>query len=156
VSPTAHRRNRTFRNRRVSAPIGSRNRVSIWSENKWSCWRSMARRRVAELSARTICAFSGELSHAVGRPLSLGWGRESATAVSRCREARELAMNRSEWSRETKTDDTNGGYRRTPVTAINATRTVFSAATTDASASSQRRGATRRRGRRTVSGRRCR
>lgn len=38
-------------------------------------------------------------------------------------------MNRSEWSRETKTDDTNGGYRRTPVTAINARRTVFSAAT---------------------------
>ena len=44
--------------------------------------------------------------------------------ISRCSEARERTMNRSEWSSETTTDDTNGGYRRTPVTSIDATRTT--------------------------------
>ena len=39
-------------------------------------------------------------------------------------------MNWSEWSRERRTDDTPEGYRRTPVTSIDATRTVFSVAKT--------------------------
>jgi hypothetical protein len=55
-------------------------------------------------------------------------GTETAL-ISRCSEARERTMNRSEWSSETRTDDTNGGYRRTPETSIDATRTVFSVAT---------------------------
>ena len=38
--------------------------------------------------------------------------------ISRCSEARDRTMNRSEWSRETTTDDTTAGYRRRPVTSI--------------------------------------
>ena len=30
--------------------------------------------------------------------------------ISRCTEARERTMNWNEWSREIRTDDTNGGY----------------------------------------------
>lgn len=48
--------------------------------------------------------------------------------ISRCSEARERTMNWSEWSSETRTD-TNERYLRTPVTSIDATRTVFSIAT---------------------------
>ena len=43
--------------------------------------------------------------------------------ISRCSEARDRTRNRSEWSSETTTDATSGGYRRTPVTSIDATRT---------------------------------
>ena len=49
--------------------------------------------------------------------------------ISRCSEARERTMNWSERSRERRTDDTTGGYRRMTVTSIDATRTVFSVAT---------------------------
>jgi hypothetical protein len=49
--------------------------------------------------------------------------------ISKCSEARERTMNRSEWSREKRTDDTNGGYRTAPVTSIDATRTAFSVTT---------------------------
>ncbi len=45
--------------------------------------------------------------------------------ISRCSEARERTVNRSEWSSETTTDDTTAGYRRTPATSIAAMRTVF-------------------------------
>jgi hypothetical protein len=45
--------------------------------------------------------------------------------ISRCSEARERTVNRSEWSGETTTDDTTAGYRRTPATSIDAMRTVF-------------------------------
>src|SRR5215475_1442731 len=48
--------------------------------------------------------------------------------ISRCSDTRDRTMNRSEWSSE-KTDATNRGYRRTHVTSIDATRTVFSIAT---------------------------
>jgi hypothetical protein len=48
--------------------------------------------------------------------------------ISRCNESRDRTINRSEWSSE-KTDATNRGYRRTHVTSIDATRTVFSIAT---------------------------
>jgi Integrase core domain len=47
-------------------------------------------------------------------------------------------MNWSEWSTERRTDDTSGGYRRTTVTSIDATRTVFSVATPNANASAER------------------
>src|SRR5688572_24516659 len=49
--------------------------------------------------------------------------------ISRCREIRDRTMNRSEWSSEKTTEATNRGYLRTYVTSIDATRTVFSAAT---------------------------
>ena len=45
--------------------------------------------------------------------------------ISRCSEARERTVNRSEWSSETTTDDTTAGYRRMPATSIDAMRTVF-------------------------------
>ena len=46
--------------------------------------------------------------------------------ISRCRETRDRAMKRIEWSGETTTDDTTTGYRRTPATSIDARRTEFS------------------------------
>ena len=49
--------------------------------------------------------------------------------ISRCSEARERTMNRSEWSSEKTTDATKRGYRRTCVTSIEATRTLYSTAT---------------------------
>ena len=49
--------------------------------------------------------------------------------ISRCSEARDRTRNRSEWSSETTTDTTPGGYRRTAVTSIDATRTELSVAT---------------------------
>jgi hypothetical protein len=49
--------------------------------------------------------------------------------ISRCSAARDRTRNRSEWSSETRTDATSGGYRRRPVTSIDATRTVFQIAT---------------------------
>jgi hypothetical protein len=49
--------------------------------------------------------------------------------ISRCSKTRDRTMNRSEWSSEQTTDVTNRGYRRTEVTSIDATSTVFSAAT---------------------------
>jgi hypothetical protein len=45
--------------------------------------------------------------------------------ISRCSETRERTVNRREWSSETTTVDTTAGYRRTPVTSIDAMRTVF-------------------------------
>jgi ankyrin repeat protein len=45
--------------------------------------------------------------------------------ISRCSEARERTVNRSERSSEMTTDDTIAGYRRTPATSIDAMRTVF-------------------------------
>jgi hypothetical protein len=45
--------------------------------------------------------------------------------ISRCSEARERTVNRSEWSSETTTDDTTAGYRRTPATSIDAMLTMF-------------------------------
>jgi len=45
--------------------------------------------------------------------------------ISRCSETRERTVNRTEWSSETTTVDTTAGYRRTPVTSIDAMRTVF-------------------------------
>ncbi len=45
--------------------------------------------------------------------------------ISRCSEAREWIVNRSEWSSETTTDDTTAGYRRMPAISIDAMRTVF-------------------------------
>src|SRR5215213_6516728 len=48
--------------------------------------------------------------------------------ISRCSEARERTMNWSECSSETRTHTTEG-YRRTSVTSIDATRTLFSVAT---------------------------
>jgi hypothetical protein len=50
--------------------------------------------------------------------------------ISRCSEARDWTTNRNEWRSETMTDDTTAGYRRTPATSIDATRTEFSVATT--------------------------
>jgi hypothetical protein len=49
--------------------------------------------------------------------------------ISRCSEARDWTTNRSEWSSETTTDATTAGYRRTPTTSIDATRTEFSVGT---------------------------
>jgi hypothetical protein len=49
--------------------------------------------------------------------------------ISRCNEARDRTMNRSEWNSETTTDVTNEGYRTTLVTSIDATRTAFLVAT---------------------------
>jgi hypothetical protein len=49
--------------------------------------------------------------------------------VSRCSDARDRTRKRSEWSSETRTGATRGGYRRTPATSIRATRTVFSVGT---------------------------
>ena len=43
--------------------------------------------------------------------------------ISRCSEARERTMNRSEWSSETTTDDTTAGYRRMPGTSVDEPRT---------------------------------
>ena len=43
----------------------------------------------------------------------------------RCSDARDRTRNRSEWSSEMRTDTTSRGYRRTPVTSIGATCTVF-------------------------------
>jgi hypothetical protein len=51
------------------------------------------------------------------------WWRSAM--ISRCSAARDRTRNRSEWSSETRTDATRGGYRRKPVTSIDATRTVF-------------------------------
>jgi hypothetical protein len=50
--------------------------------------------------------------------------------ISRCSDARERTMNRSEWSSEKTTDAMNRGYRRTSITSIEARRTVYSIATT--------------------------
>ena len=49
--------------------------------------------------------------------------------ISRCSEARDRTTNRSEWSSETTTETTTGGYRRSAVTSIDATRTELSVAT---------------------------
>ena len=49
--------------------------------------------------------------------------------ISRCSDSRDRIMNRSEWSSEKTTDATKQGYRRTSITSIEATRTVFSTAT---------------------------
>jgi hypothetical protein len=49
--------------------------------------------------------------------------------ISRCSEARDRTKNRSEWSSETTTDATTGGYPRTPVTSINSRRTMFTVGT---------------------------
>jgi hypothetical protein len=51
--------------------------------------------------------------------------------ISRCSDARERTVNRSEWSSETTTVDTTAGYRRTRATSIDAMRTVFLAGTGD-------------------------
>ena len=61
------------------------------------------------------------------RCTTASWCRSAM--ISKCSEARERTMNWSEWSRERRTDDTTGGYRRMPGTSIDATRTVFSGAT---------------------------
>lgn len=53
----------------------------------------------------------------------------SERVISRSNEARERTMNRSEWSSERRTDDTNGAYRRTRVTSSDTTITVFLVAT---------------------------
>jgi hypothetical protein len=50
--------------------------------------------------------------------------------ISRCSEARERTVNRSERSSEMTTDDTIAGYRRTPATSIDAMRTVLLVGTT--------------------------
>ena len=49
--------------------------------------------------------------------------------ISRCSETRDRNMNRREWSSEKTTDATKRGYRRTSITSIDATRTMFSIAT---------------------------
>jgi hypothetical protein len=49
--------------------------------------------------------------------------------ISRCSETRDRTRNRSEWSSEKTTETTRRGYLRTYATSIDATRTVFSAAT---------------------------
>jgi hypothetical protein len=59
--------------------------------------------------------------------------------ISRCSEARERTVNRSESSSETTTDDTTAGYRRTPATSIDAMLTVFLVGTTPAPFAWQRR-----------------
>ena len=58
------------------------------------------------------------------------WWRSAM--ISRCSAARDRTRNRSEWSSETRADATSGGYRRKPVTSIDATRTVFPIATASA------------------------
>jgi hypothetical protein len=45
--------------------------------------------------------------------------------ISRWSAARDRSRNRTEWS-EATTDNTRGGYRRTGVTSIEATCTLFS------------------------------
>ena len=59
------------------------------------------------------------------RLTTASWCRSAR--ISRCSETRDRTMNRSEWSSE-KTEATKRGYRRTSVTSIDATRTVFSTA----------------------------
>jgi hypothetical protein len=49
--------------------------------------------------------------------------------ISRCSKTRDRIMNRSEWSSEKTTDATERGHRRTYVTSIDTTCTVFSIAT---------------------------
>jgi hypothetical protein len=50
--------------------------------------------------------------------------------ISRCSDTRDRNRNRSEWSSEKTTEATKRGYRRTPATSIDATRTEFSVGTT--------------------------
>jgi hypothetical protein len=58
------------------------------------------------------------------------WCRSARNSRCKARHRRDRTRNRIEWSRETTTDDTNGGYRRTAVTSFNAPSTVFSTTTT--------------------------
>ena len=55
------------------------------------------------------------------------WWRRAT--ISRCSEARDRATHRSEWSSDTTTETTLGGYRRSSVTSIDATRPELSVAT---------------------------
>ena len=80
--------------------------------------------------------------HQVCRRQTEAWPRDRLTTVSwcrsarisRCSAARDRTRNRSEWRSETRTDATNRAYRRTPVTSINAMRTVFLVGTARAKA----------------------
>src|SRR6188768_1823414 len=58
---------------------------------------------------------------------TVSWCRSAM--ISRCSETRDRNMNRIEWSSEKTTDATRRGYRRTSITSIDATRTMFSIAT---------------------------
>ena len=69
---------------------------------------------------------------------TVSWCRSAM--ISRCSETRDRNMNRIEWSSEKTTDATKRGYRRTSITSIDATRTVFSTATTGAACGQPCRG----------------
>ena len=61
------------------------------------------------------------------RLTTASWCRSAM--ISRCSETRDPIMNRSEWMSEKTTDATKRGYRRTPITSIDATPTMFLTAT---------------------------
>ena len=61
------------------------------------------------------------------RCTTASWCRSAR--ISRCSDARDRTRNRSEWSSETTTDATTGGYRRTPATSIDSRCTMFTVGT---------------------------
>jgi hypothetical protein len=61
------------------------------------------------------------------RSRTASWWRRAM--ISRCSETRDRATHRSEWSSETTTEATTGGYRTWAVTSIDAKRTELSATT---------------------------